>query len=314
VTRTRKALLSVFLVLVAFSCFYFMPPLRTQTVSYTTEDPSGGQRTETSATEHRGIAKPIELIGIACLVLAAWLWRREFGVTQIGPLGGAPVSQQPAGSPPRTLDESGPPPALDLAAVSREMADAETRERLQHIMQMFERVHSLDASRVAAELRVSAHTARTYLFFLTRNGQLRADGFPKRTIYTPSKSLENRILDAVKQRLSERHGVLSERRYVRIGRIHEADSLLESEAASFVVEAKVLRKRGDVAPQLGAWVPQLLSVAAELRAGGVACVLALACLDDADPTSVKRQVEAMTFDSGSVPVEVMVLAESDLPE
>jgi hypothetical protein len=307
-------LLSVLLVLVAFSCFYFMPPLRSQTVSYTTEDPSSGQRTETSAAERPGIAKPLEFIGIACLVLAGWLWRKELGVTQLGPLGGDPVSQQDAGSPPRTLDESGPPPALDVAAISTEMADAETRGRLQLIMQMFERVHSLNVSRVAAELGVSAHTAKTYLFFLTKTGQLRADGFPKRTIYTPVKSLENRILDAVKRRLSERYGVLSERRYVRIRRMYEADSLLESEATSFIVEAKVLRKRGDVAPRLGTWVPQLLSVAAELPTTRVACVLALACLDDADPTSVRRQVEAMTFDSGSIPVEVMVLGESDLPE
>lgn len=300
--------------LVSFSCFIFMPPSRSQTVTSTITVSPDKQRTEAITTETSGISKLLEWIGIGALVLAAWLWRKELGVTQLGPLGGPdPISQQEAGGPPKPPEESGPPPSLDLAPVSAEMTDAETKQGLEHIMQMFQKAHSVNVSRVARELGVSTHTAKTYLFLLTKTGQLRADGFPRYTIYTPSKSLENRILDAAKQRLSETHGVLSERRYVRIKRMYEIDALLESEEMTFVVEAKILRSQ-DLVSRLDRWILQLLRVAKEFRTERIACVLAIACLGDADPANVKQQVAGFTFDSGSVPVQILVFAASELAE
>lgn len=313
--RIRKSLLSILLVVVAFACFIFMPPSKSQTVSQTIEVPPNGQRTETLVTEHPGVAKLLELIGIGSLVLAAWLWRKELGITQLGFISGtAPtISQQDAGSPQRSRDESGPPPGLDLSALSAEMGDAETRQRLEHIMQMFQRLHSVNVAHVARELGISTHTAKTYLFLLTKTGQLRADGFPRRTIYTPARSLENRILDTVKQKLSESHGVLSERRYVRVKRMYEVDSLLESEDTTFIIEAKVLRSENAVS-RLDNWILQILFVAKELQTRKLACVLALACVDKVDTTVVRKQVESMTFDTGSTPIDVMVLAEAQLVE
>jgi hypothetical protein len=309
----KKLLFSTLLILISFACFYFSPPAQKTTITLTSPDAAGAQRTETLESERRGITKFLEWIGIGALVVAAWLWRKELGVTQLGPLGGAepPVSQQPAGTPPKSTEESEPPPSIDLAAISREMIDRSTQQQLEQIMQMFRKTHSVNASYVAHELRVTLLTARTLLYLLTKTGQVRADGFPKNTIYTPAYSLENRVLDAAKQTLSKAHGILSERRYVRVKRMYEVDSLIECEGITFIVEAKVLRTN-DLLFHLNNWILQLLKVAKEFHLDNVACVLAIACVGGSDATRVQRQVDAFTFDSGRVPVQIMVFSEAEL--
>jgi hypothetical protein len=311
-TPTRKALLSILLLLGSLCCFIFTPPLETTTRTKTVAISTQEQRTETIEIRNPGIAKFLEWVGIGALILAAWLWRKELGVTQLGPLGGAePVSQQPAGTPPKPPEESGPPPTLDLAAISQDMANAATQQQLEHIMQMFRKTHSVNVSYVARELGVAAQTAKTLLFFLTKTGQLRADGFPRNTIYTPSKSLENRILDAARQKLSETHGILSERRFVRVKRMHEVDALLECEEWTFVVEAKILRNQ-NLLSRLDEWILKLMNVAKEFQGKKVACVLAIACLGDINVEDVKKQVASFTFDTGATPLQMFVFSESEL--
>jgi len=298
--------------LVSLCCFIFAPPSETTTRTNTIALSSSEQRTEAVEIQNPGISRFLEWVGIGALVLAAWLWRKELGVTQLGPLGAEPsISQQPAGTPPKPPEESGPPPTLDLGRLSKEMADATTQQQLQHIMQMFQKTHSINASYVARELGVASRTAKTLLYLLTKTGQLRADGFPRNTIYTPSKSLENRILDAARQRLSEAHGILSERRYVRIKRMYEVDALFVYEEMAFVVEAKILRNQ-DLTSRLDHWILQLLNTAKELRLEKIACVLAIGCLGDAQADLVRKQIASFTFDSGSIPVQILVFSESEL--
>ena len=311
---SRKVLLSVLLVLISISCFVFMPPSQSQSVSSTITVSPEEQRTEELVTQSSGIANLLKWMGIVAFVLAAWLWRKELGITHLGPLAGPdPITQQKAGAPPKPPDESGLPPSLDLGAVSAEMADAETKQRLEHIMQMFQKAYSVNVSHVTRELGVTMHTAKTYLFLLAKSGQLRADGFPKHTIYTPAHSIENRILDATRQHLSKTHGVLSERRYVRIRRMYEVDALLESDETTFLVDAKILRKP-DIISRLDHWVLQMLNVAKEFASERIACVLAVACLGDVDAGNVRKQIAGLTFDSGTVPLQVLIFSERELPK
>jgi|GEM_PF-2993265 len=312
--QSWKILLSVLLLLIFVACFVFMPLSRSHTVSSTITVSPVEQRTDELVTQSLGISKLLELIGIGALVLAAWLWRKELGITHLGPFGGPDiVTQQEAGAPPRKTDDSEPPPGLDLGAISKEMADSLTKEHLTLIMQMFKNMHSINASSVALKLGVSVHTAKTYLFLLTKSGQLRADGFPKHTIYTPAHSIENRILNATRKYLSETYGELSERRYVRIGRSYEVDALLESESTLFLVEAKILRN-SELVLNLERWIQQLLKVAKEFRTGKISCVLAVACIGSVDINNVRKQADGLTYDSGSIPLHVLVLSESELPE
>lgn len=307
-----KLLKTIFLFIISISCFVFMPPSRSQTVTTTFTVSPHEEKTEEYTTEFSGIAKFLEWIGLGTLILTVWLWRKELGVTQVGPLSGSDIiKQQEAGTPAKPLDESGPPPSLDLSAVELEMVDAEAKQKLEHIMKMFQKAHSINIYHVARELGITTQIAKTYLFLLTKAGLLRADGFPKRTIYTPAHSLENRILDAVRKQLSNTHDVLSERRFIRVGKIYEVDALLESDAITFLVEAKVLRKP-DILSHLDHWVMQLLNVAKEYPSQKVACILAVACLADADASDVRKQIASFTFDSGTLSVQVLVFSEKEL--
>lgn len=313
-TQKQKILSTILLVAIAASCFVFIPPNRTQTTTLTTTDPSGTQRTEQLVTEVSSVAKLVEWLGISALVLALWIWRRDLGITKLGPTGGPEVvTQQEGGEPAKPPDESGPSPSPDLGAVQSELADAEAKQGLEHIVQMFQRSHSVNVSSVTQELGITTKIAKTYLYLLTKSGHLRADGFPKHTRYTPAQSIENQILDAAAEDLSRTYGILSERRYVRIKRMYEVDALLESADTTFVVEAKVLRKP-DIVTRLDTWVPRILTVAREFPSERVACVIAVGLLEDVNAMEVREQVAGITFDSSDIPVRLMIFPENEIPE
>jgi hypothetical protein len=183
-----------------------------------------------------------------------------------------------------------------------------------HIVQMFQRSHSVNVSSVTQELGITTKIAKTYLSLLTKSGHLRADGFPKHTIYTPAQSIENQILDAAAEDLSRTYGILSERRYVRTKRMYEVDALLESADTTFVVEAKVLRKP-DIVTRLGH-----LGTADTHSCKGVSvgesppCVIAVGLLEDVNAMEVREQVAGITFDSSDIPVRLMVFPENEIPE
>lgn len=311
----HKILWTLVFLLIAVSCYFLMPYRHTQTTTGTTTDPSGGQRTEQFVEESPSVSRSrlLEWLAIGAAAFAIWPWRRELGIARLGPLGGLEaITQQKGGEPAKQAEDSGPPPQLDLNVVKSEMASDETKQMLEHIMQMFQKSHSINCSQVARELKISMNTAKTYLYILTKAGQLRADGFPRHTIYTPAHSIENQLLNAAAQQLSNTHGVLSERRYVRVKRKYEVDALLESADTTFVVEAKVLRNP-DIVARLDLWVLQLLTVAKELPSEKVVCVLAVACIEEVDADEVRKQLAGLTFDSGGMRMQVYVFSEKELP-
>jgi len=309
---TLKIILSLFLIIGSLCCFIYKPPL-IKTISTTSVVVSSKeQKTETIEIQKTGIAKFLEWLSLGALILAVWLWRKELGVSKLGPLSGIDqVSQQPAGSPQKPVEESGPVPSLDISSISEDLANDEMKKRLEHIMQMFRKMHSVNVSYVANEFRISSGDAKNLLFYLTKMGALRADGFPKKTIYTPSKSIENLTLDTVKQRLSEKHEILSERRFVRIKGKYEIDSLLESDDRTFIIEAKVLRKHTFL-PQFEHWITALMTVANEFKNKKMMCILAIVCLGNLKVVDVKKQIDSFTFDTGTIPLEALVFSETEL--
>jgi len=300
--------------MISLTCFLFSPPVQKTIITETTSISNGTKRTETSELQNPGLSKFFDWVGIGTLLLSAWIWRKELGITQLGPLSGEPpVSQQPGGTPSKSPEESEPPSSIDLSSISQEMTDTETKQRFEHIMRMFNKVHSVNASYVSRELGVSSKTAKTYLFFLTKTGQLRADGFPRHTIYTPAQSTENRILDTVKRELTKTHGILSERRYVRVKKMYEIDSLVECDDITFIVEAKILRS-DNLMSRLDKWILKLLTVAKEFRIENVACILAVAYLGDKNAELIKKQADSFTFDSDGTPIQIMVFSKDNLEQ
>lgn len=289
-----------------------MPPSETKTLSQTVEVSPNSDRIETVVYQYTGIEKLLEWVGFGCLLFAVWIWREQIGINQIaGVIGAPPVTQEKAGTPSKPPEEAASPPAFDLSTIDSEIEEEETRRRLELIMEMFNDLHSISIHHVSKKLGVSTNSAKKYLYLLKKHGQIRMDGFPNHTIYTAAKSLENRILDTIKHRLSEKYEMLTERRFIQIRRRYEVDSLLVTGKCTFIVEAKVLRST-NLVERLDDWILRLLRVAKEFRNDKISCVLALACVEEADSQLVKQQIATMTFDSWDTPLEVFVLSESEL--
>jgi len=312
-SRTQKGFLSTVLIILAVSLILYSPPLHKITETDTTTLDNGD--THSKEVEHYEPSKYkyIDWFIIALLVYAVWLWRKELGIGQLGPIGAAsdPVTQQSPGGPPKPPEDSEPVKAIDLSALSTEMRDKENRQRLEYIMQMFNETHSIDAFTVSRKLNVARNTAESLLFLLTKNGKLRADGFPRKTIYTPAQSIENRILDRVRDKLKESEDIFNERRYIRYKTGYEIDALFESKDVTYVVEAKIIRDN-NVLTHLEGWINRLIKVADQFRPIKVVCILAIGCIDGADFATIKMRLAAITTDTGSAPVQILVFSKAKL--
>ena len=309
-----RLLISAVLLAIAVAYFVYAPPQTVSTVSTTTTVSPTVQTTEAVESRGLGLAKLLEWVGIGAFVLAVWIWRKELGLSQFGPLGAASdkFTQQPPGEPLKDSEGEAPPPSFDLSTIAKEMDDEAVRQQLDAIMQMFTRTHSVNATYVAHKLKIPTRTAQTLLYQLKKAGILRADGFPTATIYTPAGTMANRILDATKRKLEEKYGVLSERRYVRLKRgRQEIDAVLESDDRTFLVEAKITRM-GPKLPQLDNWISRLVSVADSYPADNIVCVLSLGCFGDSDVEKLRQQLTSMTFDGGRFPVQVYLFSENEL--
>lgn len=317
-----KALQSILLSLVSFACFYFLPPAKTESTSASTKietseskkkTPKVTTTKETSASQtvsYGGLAKFWEMIGVGSLVFAVWLWRKELGINSIAGVAGPDIRPQPPGPPP-SLEESAPPPATEMEAFVSSLGDDKEKLHVRAILDMLARTHSITPSRVAHELKVSNPTAEKLLLLMRRYGVLRLDGFPKATVFTLALSVENLTLDRVRDQVAASHNILSERRFVKVGRLYDIDSILTCEDRTYVVEAKYL-SRGSIVDQLDNWALQLLNVAKEFTGKPVGCILAFTCKNGIDVDVVKRDVGFLTFDTGDVPIQVMVFTEDEI--
>lgn len=126
-TRVR-ALLSVMLLLVAAASIYFAPAAVTRSITITATSPRGAQRTETTEYTDR-LPRFLDWLAVGSFVLVGWLWRRELGISQLGPLFGPvpPIEQTPAGSPRKSSEDSELPSRPELVALAAGETDTELR-------------------------------------------------------------------------------------------------------------------------------------------------------------------------------------------
>lgn len=140
---------------------------------------------------------------------------------------------------------------------------------------------------------------------------LRADGFPRHTVFTLAASLENRILDSVRQDVAKAADVVRERRFVRTRDGREFDALLESSTRTFAVEVKILRQAVAL-DALDRWVSQLTSLAGALKIDSVECILALGCVGSGVADATRGQLARLTVDSAAAPVRILVYDDAHL--
>lgn len=300
-----RILLTVLCGLVAYCAFVLPPAPQSVAIKVSPE--------KTISTTHDNGGKFFEWVGLLFLALSVWIWRRELKLTGFGPLSGEPLEQQ---TPEHfRTDDSPPPPGggvpKDVAEATSQMNREEHEARKQRILELFKKHYALNVTVVARDLSVTVHTARALLFILMKEGSVRCDGFPRSALYTLTSSPENLALDHIRALVQSEAELDSERRFVRVKRMHEIDGVFEAGNTTYVAEVKYIRQA--LSPsRLDDWLLQLLTVAKELRATRLIGILALVVFEDPLMGEVQKTVRQFTYDAGNVDLRILVLSKSEL--
>ena len=301
IKNSRRPLVTLLILGAAFAAFIFHPASRT--VTETTPD----SRTVTLTYDASG--RFFEWVGIFLLALSVWIWRDKLKLTSVGPLGGLPMTQQTPEEI-RPL-ESGSDPAVDLSSRMQAQEDAEARN---YVLDYLREHYALTDAHLALELKMPVRRARFILNELVATGQLRRDGFPRHTLYTLSASLENRALDYVRDHvIAPQYRLLSERRFVRIRGVLEADAVLECEERTFVVEVKYLRSNA-WRQVFDAGLQHLQRFHKELSPRQIAGILVLVTVDPSHVLALTRMAALTSPESGGLPIRVVVVSQAELTD
>ena len=165
---------------------------------------------------------------------------------------------------------------------------------------------------LANTLRVSQLVAASLLDSLVGEGLVRQDGFPGRTLYTLASSLENEVIDYVRDKfVVPRYRLLSERRFVRVGRNLQIDAVLECEERMFLIEIRLVRSQAPT-PQIEGGVRHLVRAASGFSQHTLGGYLVLIVLDPENYDTVKRQVERITLNADNLPVIVLPVLKDEV--
>ena len=300
-----RILLTVICGLIAYCAFSLPPAPQSVAIKVSPE--------KTVSTTLDNGSKFFEWVGLLFLALSVWIWRRELKPTGFGPLSGEPLEQQtPEGF--RKDDSSSPPSSgvpKDVTEATSQMNREEHEARKKSILNLFKKHHAINVAVVARDLGVTVHTARALLFILMKEGSVRCDGFPRSALYTLTSSPENLALDHIRAVVQSEAELESERRFVRVKRMHEIDGVFEAGDTTYCAEVKYIRQA--LSPsKLDDWLLQLLTVAKELRASRLVGILALVVFEDSHMTEVQRTVQQFTYDAGNIDLRILVLGKSEL--
>lgn len=308
-----------------------MPPAP-QTVS-TTISPE-----KTVTTTNDNGAKFFEWVGLLFLALSVWIWRGELKLTGFGPFSGTPLEQQTPEDfqKDKTDDEMvaetvtiSPQPSRHIqptepvvpSGVRPELPSGTSmvvgfEEHRDTIMQMFRENHAVTPDTLGKELGVAPNTASIYLDVLTREGKVRCDGYPNKSLYTSTSSLENLAIDRVRDLIEEQVTVTWERRFVRVGRRpgYELDAVFKTaQLITFLVEVKHL-KDSRLSKHHTDVIMRLARLAKEFqkKSKEVICYLVLVALDDSFLAPLTKQINSFTFDTGDVETRIILLSKNEL--
>jgi hypothetical protein len=310
--RVFKGLLSTLLLSIAGCLFYFQPP--TTTKAWTTlvsGQPMGS--TVTTTEEHSGLPKLMDILGAGSLALAVWLWHKELGITGFGPFTGEPhVEQQ---KPPQ------PKPSNGNLLTSHEMPypkvtgvpEGKRAKQRQYILDLVEENHIVSPASLAGKLGISVHASEALLYELLEEGKLRADGFPRSTVFTKADSIENNALDMITAEISRTNAIRQERRYVRIAHKYEVDSYIKCDNADYIIEVKLSREEPTL-DRLATWTTSLLNVAKAISSRNTRAILAIILLYSPEPRiqQLRNRIGSLTLESGSIAMQIVLLSQRDL--
>jgi hypothetical protein len=302
-----RILLTVLCMLIAFCSFFIWPP-SPETFTIKISD------TKSISSTHDYGAKFFEWVGLLFIALSVWIWRRELKLTGFGPLAGEPLTQQTPEDFRKSeekTDDNNTVILSDISAAASIIRQEEFEERKQIVLRLFKTRHALNSRIVARELGVSEPTAKQLLFFLIKEGKVRSDGFPSKSLYTLTTSPENLVIDHIRKIIEADNQIDFERRFVRVKRIHELDAIFESSQTKFLVEVKYIKSMIEL-NRLEVWLGQLLNGASQIEAEKIVCYLALVVFEETILESIKNAVKRFTYETGDVETIIMVLSKDEL--
>lgn len=268
---------------------------------------------KTVSTTYDNGSKFFEWLGLLFLALSVWIWRRELKLTGFGPFSGESLDQQTPEDF-RKDESSGALTSVvprDVAEAMSQMKEEEHEARKQRILDLLKKHHAINVNMAAQDMGVTVHTARAILFILMKEGKVRCDGYPHSSLYTLASSSENLALDHIRFLIRAEHAVNSERRFVRVKRIHEIDGVFESGDSLYLAEIKHVRQTIDPST-LDQWLLQLFTIAKDFSAVRIVGFLALVVFDDHIMSSVQKIVNKFTYDTGGLEIRILVLSMTEL--
>jgi len=298
-------MLTLLCVLLAYCAFTLPPPPQSIAVKVSPE--------KTISTTYGNGGKFFEWLGLLFLALSVWIWRRELKLTGFGPFSGESLEQQKPED--FRKDESGGGPVndvhRDIAEAMSQMKEEEHEARKQRIIDLLKKHQAINATSVARDLSITVQTARSLLFILMKEGKVRCDGYPRSSLYTLASSPENLALNHIRSLIQTEHAVDSERRFVRVNRVHEIDGVFEAGDSTYVAEIKYVRQTIDPL-RLDQWLLRLLTVVKNFHTARLVGILALVVFDDGLITPVQKIVNKFTYDAEGLDIRILVLSKTEL--
>ncbi|MFC1881854.1 hypothetical protein ACFL2S_10215 [Thermodesulfobacteriota bacterium] len=305
--RLSKVLLSLIFVLLAVLISILPIKPKTETIKVS-ED-------KTITVQHNNGAKLLEWASLLFLALAIWTWRKELNITGIGFLSGSPPIEQK--TPEDFQSESNQEKKLesytnDTSSIFTEMREQKFTENRNWILNYLKHQYALTAQQVAYELKISRASAEALVYTLVKEGKIRQDGFPRKTLYTYASSFENLAIDLARAEIESDHKIISERRYVKFrGTALEADAVIECVNVTFIVEVKVYHS-GRSLSDSNRTINRLIKIADQYHRERVILFLVFVTHDDKSTPEIKVQIEHTTFDTNNIPLKISVYSSEDL--
>lgn len=245
---------------------------------------------------------------ILIIALTFWLWRKELGFT----IGISPLDQQtPEDFEKKKMENDGQSDKDLYGTLSQEIRHADFKKRQDRILEILSKKYATNGRIIAADLGVTYQHAKVLLYSLVKEGKIRCDGFPNKSLYTLSSSFENLAIDHIKKIIEDETPIITERRFVRIKHTYEIDAIFETEGKNYLVEVKVLKNNLEPVI-LERWIKQISNISQLLNYRNIFIYLSIVALNEDLYKSATWCVQKFTYEISNIPIKVIVLDKSKM--
>ena len=176
-------------------------------------------------------------MGSALLILAAWLWRKELGISSLGPLSekeDIADDLEPKDSE-ENNDEGSPNDTNASIPTSSNQLTFYENERKTKLLQLVKTHHYLSTSKASVELGISIKSAQSTLFSLFAEDKIDRSEYRGKEIFLDKDFWENKAIDWVVKQLSKIEKIESVYKQVRY-KTASFDAIAETAEKVFFIE------------------------------------------------------------------------------